>query len=53
LKIQGQGRGQGQIKWSYFRAGVQSIHLLFVSWQSDHFLLRYGKFYVWPSKFKV
>ena len=27
--------------------------LLFVSWQSDHFWLRYSKFYIWPWKFKV
>ena len=27
--------------------------LLFVSWPSDHFLLRYGKFHIWPWKFKV
>ena len=33
--------------------GVQSICLLFVSWQSDHFWLRYSKFYIWPWKFKV
>ena len=25
----------------------------FVSWQSDHFWLRYSKFYIWPWKFKV
>ena len=29
--------GQGQTRWSYFRPRVQSICLLFVSWQSDHF----------------
>ena len=33
--------------------GVQSICLLFVSWQSDHFWLRYSKFLIWPWKFKV
>ena len=33
--------------------GDQSICLLFVSWQSDHFWLRYSKFYIWPWKFKV
>ena len=33
--------------------GVQSICLLLVSWQSDHFWLRYSKFYIWPWKFKV
>ena len=32
---------------------VQSICLLFVSWQSDHFWLRYRKFHNWPWKFKV
>ena len=25
----------------------------FVSWLSDHFWLRYSKFYIWPWKFKV
>ena len=38
---------------SHWRLGVQSIYLLFVSWQSDHFWQRYSKFYVWPWKFKV
>ena len=33
--------------------GVQSIYLLFVPWQLDHFGLRYSKFYLWPWKFKV
>ena len=31
----------------------ESICLLFVSWQSEHFWLRYRKFYIWPWKFKV
>ena len=38
---------------SYLRPGVQSICLLFISWQSDHFWLRYSKFNIWPCKFKV
>ena len=29
------------------------ICLLFFSWQSDHFWLRYSKFYIWPWKLKV
>ena len=33
--------------------GVQSICLLFFSWQSDQFRLRYSKLYIWPWKFKV
>ena len=33
--------------------GVQSICLIFVPWQSDHFWLRYSKFHIWPWKFKV
>ena len=53
LTIQGQGHGQGQIRWSHLSPRVQSICLLFVSWQSDHFLLRYRKFHIWPWKFKV
>ena len=36
-----------------FEAWVQSICLLFVSWQSDHFWLRYSKFFIWPWKLKV
>ena len=47
------GYGQGQTHWSHLRPGVQSICLLFVSWQSDHFWLRYSKFHIWPWKFKV
>ena len=49
----GQGYGHGQTHWSHLRLGVQSICLLFVSWQSDHFWLRYRKFHIWPWKFKV
>ena len=52
-KFKGQGCGQVQTHWSPLRPGVQSIRLLFVSWQSDHFWLRYSKFYIWPWKFKV
>ena len=53
LKIQGQGHGQGQTRWSNLSPRVQSICLLFVSWQSDHFWLRYSKFHIWPWKLKV
>ena len=52
-RFKGQGYGQGQTHWSYLRPGIQSMCLLFVSWQSDHFWLRYSKFYIWPWKFKV
>ena len=52
-KFKGQGHGQVQTHWSHLRPGVQSICLLFVSWQSDHFWLRYRKFHIWPWKFKV
>ena len=51
--FKGQGYGQGQTHWSHLRPGVQSICLLFVSRQSDHFWLRYSKFFIWPWKFKV
>ena len=51
--FKGQGYGQGQTHWSHLRPGVQSICLLFVSCQSDHFWLRYSKFHIWPWKFKV
>ena len=53
LKFKGQGYGQGQTHWSHLRPWVQSICLLYVSWQLDHFWLRYSKFYIWPWKFKV
>ena len=53
LKHQGQGHGQSQIWWSHLRPRAQSICLLFVSWQSDHFWQRYSKFHIWPWKFKV
>ena len=52
-KFKGQGYGQGQTHWSHLKPGVQSICLLFVSWQSDHFWLRYWKFHIWPWKFNV
>ena len=52
-KFKGQGYGQGQINWSHLRLGVQSICLLFVSWQSDHFWLRYSNLYIWPWKLMV
>ena len=52
-KIKGQGYGQCQTNWSHLRPEVQSICLLFVSWQSDHFWLRYSKFHIWPWKVKV
>ena len=50
LKIQGQDHGQGQTRWCHLSPRVQSICLLFVSWQSDHFWLRYSKFHIWPWK---
>ena len=52
-KLKGQGYGQGQTHWSNLRPRVQSICLLFVSWQLDHFWLRYRKFRIRPWKFKV
>ena len=45
-KFKGQGYGQVETHWSHLRPGVQLICLLFVSWQSDHFWLRYSKFYI-------
>ena len=53
FKIQRSMLWQGQTHWSHLRPGVQSICLLFISWQSNHFWLRYSKFYIWPWKFKV
>ena len=52
-KFKGHGYGQVQTHCSHLRPGVQSICLLFVSWQSNHFWLRYRKFHIWPWKFKV
>ena len=46
LEIQGQGHGQSQTRWSHLRPKVQLIYLLFVSWQSDHFWLRYSKLHI-------
>ena len=51
--FKGQDYGQGPTHWSNLRPGVRSICLLFVSWQSDHFWLRYRKFQIWPWKSKV
>ena len=42
-KFKDQGYCQVQTHWSHLRPGVQSICLLFISWQSDHFGLRYSK----------
>ena len=53
LKIQGQGHGQGQTWWSYLRPKFQSICLLFISWQLDHFWLRKSKLHIWPRNVKV
>ena len=52
-KFKCQGNGKVQTHWSHLRPGVQSTCLLFVSRQSDHYWLRYSKFYIWPWKFKV
>ena len=52
-KFKGHNYGQGQTHWSHLRPGIQSICLLFVSWQSDHFWLIYRKFHIWPRKLKV
>ena len=49
----GEGHGEGQIRWSHLRPRLQAICLLFVSWQSDHFWLRYSKFHIWPWIVKV
>ena len=40
-KFKGQGHGQGQTHWSHLRPGVQSICLLFFSWQSDECVVIY------------
>ena len=50
LEIQGQGHGKGQTRWSHLSPRVQSLCLLFVSWQWNHFWLRYSKFHIWPWK---
>ena len=38
--MQGEGHGQSKNFWPNWRPSVQSLYLFFVSWQSDHFLLR-------------
>ena len=52
-KFKDQGHCQGQTWWSHLRSKVESIGLLFVSWQSDHFGLRYSKLHIWPWEIKV
>ena len=52
-KFKDQGHCQGQTWWSHLRRKVQSICILLVSWQSDHFWLIYSKFHIWPSKIKI
>ena len=49
-KLKYQGHRQGQSWWSHLRPKVQSIGLLFVSWQSHHFGLRYSTLHIWPWK---
>ena len=39
-KFKCQGLGQGQTHWSHLRPGVQSIRLLFVSWQFPYLTLK-------------
>ena len=53
LKIQGQSHGQGQTQWLHLMPRIQSKCLLFISWQWDHFLLRFGKCHIWTWMFKV
>ena len=69
MKIHGQGHVCGQRSRSCLTFKIQRsrlwsrsnslvtfeawICLLFFSWQSDHFWLRYSKFYIWPWKLKV
>ena len=53
LENSSQGHGHCQTRWSHLSPRVQSICLLFVSWQPDNFWLSYSKFYIWPWKFKV
>ena len=52
-KFKDQGKCQGQTWWSHLRSKVQSIRLLCVSWQSDHFGLSYSKLHILPWKIKV
>ena len=44
LKIKGQGHGQAKNQWLHLMLRIQSICLLFILWQWNHFWLRYGKF---------
>ena len=52
-KLKYQGHGQSQTHCHIWGLEFKLIYLLFVSWQSDHFWLRYSKFHIWPWKFKV
>ena len=46
LEIQGPGLHKGQIGCSHLSPKVQSICLLFISWHSDHFWMRYNTFHI-------
>ena len=50
LKLQGQGHRWGQRSRSHNSPGIQPMHLLFVSHQSDQPFLRYLQLSVWPWK---
>ena len=52
-KFKYQGHGQDQAHCHIWGLEFKSICLLFDSWPSDHFCLRYSKFHIWPWKFKV
>ena len=49
-KFKYQGHGQSQTHCHIWGLEFKSICLLFVSWQSDHFWLRYSRFHIWPWK---
>ena len=46
-KFKNHNHCQGQTWWSHLRSKVQLICLLFISWQSYHFGLRYSKLHIW------
>ena len=52
-KFKNHNHCQGQTWWSHLRPKVQLICLLFISWQSYHFGLRYSKLHIWSWKIKI
>ena len=61
MKVHGQVHRWSKVKVMFDRQNskvkvmvkLKPIGHIWVSWQSDHFWLRYSKFHIWPWKLKV